>query len=104
MRIIEELERDRVGTSDEKHLNTQEKYKFAIIYMKMLADPKRFQHLNRFLPNIQNEKTRVQLDKILPDEDVNEFKDLKKKIGKANKLTETLRTQRRKTLEQGQKG
>ena len=46
----------------------------------------------------------MQLDRILPGEDVDEFKELKKKINKASKQTEYFRNFRRKTVEEGKKG
>ena len=36
--IIDEIEADKKGTNNEKHLNMTEKYKFALCYMDMLEN------------------------------------------------------------------
>lgn len=50
MKIIDEIEARRNGTSGYKALNMNEKYKIAIIYMKMLEDPSKFGNLERQIP------------------------------------------------------
>jgi hypothetical protein len=47
--IIDEIEADKKGTNDEKHLNMTEKYKFALIYLDMLNDIQKYSHLNNSL-------------------------------------------------------
>ena len=39
MTIIDQMEADKKGTSHEKALNTNEKFKLALIYMSMLEKP-----------------------------------------------------------------
>lgn len=56
-------------------MNNTEKYKVAMIYMEMLENPRKFKHLNRFLPSINNKKIRIKLND-LPEEDIKEFKEM----------------------------
>jgi len=48
-KMIEEIEADRKGVSEEKPLSSFEKYKLGVIYMAMMDNPEKFKHFNRFL-------------------------------------------------------
>jgi hypothetical protein len=50
IRIIDQMEADKRGTSQQKSLSTNEKYKLSLNYMKMLERPSRYAYLDRFLP------------------------------------------------------
>ena len=42
LRCIEDIEADKKGTSQEKHLSAFDKYKVAVKFMQMLQNPKKF--------------------------------------------------------------
>jgi hypothetical protein len=44
--IIDEIEADKKGTNDEKHLNMTEKYKYALLYLDMLDNIQKYSHLD----------------------------------------------------------
>jgi hypothetical protein len=48
-KLIEEIEADRKGVSEDKPLSDFEKYKLGVMYMAMMDNPAKFKHLNRFL-------------------------------------------------------
>ena len=48
-KLIEEIEADRKGVSEERPLSEFEKYKLGVMYMAMMDNPAKFKHLNRFL-------------------------------------------------------
>ena len=45
--IIEDVEANHKGLTDEKFLNMKEKYKLALTYMEMLNNPEKFKYLDR---------------------------------------------------------
>ena len=49
LKIIDQMEADKQGTSQQKSLSINEKYKLSLNYMKMLDNPKRYAYLDRFL-------------------------------------------------------
>jgi len=51
---VEGVEADKKGTTHEKTLDMNEKFKLAVIYMKMLEDPEKFKHLDRFVGDAEN--------------------------------------------------
>jgi hypothetical protein len=42
LEVIEDVEANHKGLSDEKFLNNNEKYKIALCYMDMLENPKKY--------------------------------------------------------------
>lgn len=53
--VIEEIEEKRFGTNGYKALNYNEKYKIALLYMKMLQNPDKFSNMERYLPPSEKE-------------------------------------------------
>jgi hypothetical protein len=49
------MEADKRGTSQEKSLSTNEKFKLSLTYMSMLEKPYKFKYLNRFIPGFEEE-------------------------------------------------
>ena len=57
--IIDEIEADKKGTNDEKHLNMTEKYKYALLYLDMLDNLNKYSHLDQITNETQSNQTKV---------------------------------------------
>jgi len=71
--IIAEVEANKKGTSHEKVLDENEKYKLSLFYMQMLEDPKQFAYLERFL---RGEDSKLKTRMNLKPADVIKYRDL----------------------------
>ena len=92
--IVDEVEADKKGTTHEKTLDMNEKFKLAVIYMKMLEDPEKFKHLGRFVGDSEN-SCRMNL----APADLEGYRELQREV-KANELKKaTHRASRRRVLE-----
>lgn len=60
--IIEKLENERKGTDDEVHFNMHQKFKFALLYMKMLERPHLFKHLDKFIDTAKRSRKQPNKD------------------------------------------
>jgi len=49
LEIISDIEADKAGTSEERHISMTEQYKIGLIYMTMLENPEKFSHLDTIL-------------------------------------------------------
>ena len=100
LKMIGDVEAQRSGTSGYKALNMNEKYKIAIMYMKMLENPKRFANLERLLP--QKDQQADEEGKVLlrlPQEDIEEYKKIQEKKKKGKEKEEAYGNWRKKTME-----
>jgi len=95
--IIDEMEADKKGTDEEKTLDSTEKYKFGLMYMKMLENPRKFSHLDRFVPSEETNKVQVRLS----DEDMISYKKLQAKLERGREKIEQNKKLRRKVIEKG---
>lgn len=84
--FIDLVEANKKGTNEEKHLSEFEKYKLGANFMRMVQNPKRFDHLERFISGRSDSKLKLNL----PSQDMREFTELQKHIEESNKTMEVL--------------
>ena len=77
IQIIDEIEADKKGTNDEKHLNMTEKYKFALYYMDMLENIQKYSYLSKDYSEVSKEKEKKSVIELrLTQKDLKEHLDL----------------------------
>jgi len=75
--IIEEVEADKKGTTHEKVLDMNEKYKLSLIYMGMLDNPGNYKFMERCMDG-QDSKNQSKMS--LPPADLAKYIDLMEQI------------------------
>lgn len=93
LRVIEDIEADKKGTSQEKHLSAFDKYKIAVKFMQMLQKPEKFAHLERFL---KSESNAILMN--LKPNDLRDYKELLVQVDKNNNVIEGYRVRRREVV------
>ena len=91
--IVDEVEANHKGQTDQKFLCAKEKYKIGLLYMEMLEDPKKF----KFLENKSGEKEE-KLQMNLPDKDIWRWEQLQQKISEINAKKEKFSQMRAELL------
>lgn len=61
--LIDLVEANKKGTNEEKHLSDFEKYKMGANFMRMVQNPNRFDHLERFISGHGDNKIKLNLPK-----------------------------------------
>lgn len=78
--LIDLVEANKKGTNEEKHLSDFEKYKMGANFMRMVQNPKRFDHLERFISGRGDSRLKLNL----PNKDKKEFIALQNHIKDSN--------------------